>query len=272
MFHAKENQRPSSQIRKSHALAKESASITKRLIVFIYGVLAYFVFLLGFLYLIGFLSNCYVPKSVDEPSTKMSPILAAIIDLTLVCIFGAQHSIMARPRFKKWWTQYIPRAAERSTYVVMTNIALALFFWAWQPIPKAIWKTEPGTMTYYMLTILTFGGFGLVGYVTAIFSHFDFFGLRQVWLFMRGKTYEPLPFSVASLYKYVRHPLYVGWIIAFWAVPGMSIGRALLVSFLTIYMVAATFLFEEPDLIHHFEGQYISYKKNVPAFFPSINL
>jgi methanethiol S-methyltransferase len=177
----------------------------KRLSIFIYGVLSYAVFLATFLYAIGFVGNLWVPKSID--SARTAPFIPALLtDLALLGLFAVQHSVMARPAFKRWWTRIVPESAERSTYTLLSSLALIVLFAFWEPLGGTVWNVSSpvGRALLYGASAC---GWGLVLISTFLINHFDLFGLRQVWLQLRGRPYQPLPFGTPALYKYVRHPL-----------------------------------------------------------------
>jgi protein-S-isoprenylcysteine O-methyltransferase Ste14 len=237
----------------------------KRITIFAYGVIAYVIFFATFLYSVGFIGNFATPTTLD--GTAAGPFWAALaIDLVLLTAFAVQHSVMARPAFKRWWTQFVPEAAERSTYVLFSSLALIAMFVFWQPLGGAIWTvTNPvGQAALYAL----FGfGWALVLVSTFLINHFDLFGLRQVWLNLMGKPYTPLTFGTPWLYKFVRHPLYVGWFFAFWATPTMTAAHLLFAVMTTAYILIAIQL-EERDLEDHHGESYARYKKRVPMLIP----
>ena len=237
----------------------------KRVLVFVYGVASYGVFFATFLYAVGFLGNFVVPKTMDLPS-RMPFFYALGIDLLLLGIFAVQHSVMARPWFKRAWTRVIPEAAERSTYVLISSLALIALFAYWQPLGGTVWNVEnpTGRLVMYQLFGL---GFGLVLIATFLINHFDLFGLRQVWLYLIGKPYTQLTFRTPLFYKYVRHPLYVGWMMAFWFTPTMSGAHLLFAIVTTAYMLTAI-RWEEHDLIAVFGEKYARYRENVPMLVP----
>ena len=230
-----------------------------------FGLISYFLFFGTFLYAFGFVGNLLVPKSID--GAPQVPLAQAILtNACLLLLFALQHSIMARPAFKKWWTKIIPEPAERSTYVLLSSVCLILMVLLWQPMGGFIWRVEePVTKT--ILTVLFVTGWLIVLLSTFMINHFDLFGLRQVWLYFRGKEYEPLRFRVPFFYKYVRHPLYLGWLIAFWATPVMSAAHILFAILTTGYILTAI-KFEEKDLTTHFGNKYTEYKKKVPMILP----
>jgi protein-S-isoprenylcysteine O-methyltransferase Ste14 len=236
----------------------------KRISIFIYGLLSYAVFFATFLYAIGFIGNLWVPKSID--SLRQTPLLTALLtDLALLAIFAVQHSVMARPAFKRWWTRIVPEAAERSTYVLFSSLALIALFMLWQPIGGLVWEvTAPfGRAALYGAFAL---GWALVLVSTFLINHFDLFGLRQVWLQLLGKPYRPLPFKTPALYRYVRHPLYLGWFFAFWATPTMTATHLIFAIATTAYILIAI-QFEERDLLDA-HPEYANYRRRVPMILP----
>jgi protein-S-isoprenylcysteine O-methyltransferase Ste14 len=240
--------------------------IMKRLSIFIYGVICYLVFFATFLYAIGFIGNLWVPKSID--SAPEAPLGAALLtNLALLGLFAVQHSVMARPAFKRWWTRIVPESAERSTYTLLSSLALiALFVW-WRPMGGVIWNVDSQIGRILLHAACAFG-WGLVLISTFLINHFDLFGLRQVWLQLLNKPYQPLPFKTPVLYRYVRHPLYVGWFFAFWATPTMTVAHLVFAIATTAYILIAIQL-EERDLIAA-HPEYSAYRVNVPMLLPSL--
>lgn len=238
----------------------------KRVSVFAYGVFSYAVFFVTFLYAIGFVGNLIVPKSMDSPA-EMPFLYALGIDVMLLGIFAVQHSVMARPWFKKAWTRIVPAAAERSTYVLLSSVALIALFAYWQPLGGVVWSIESpfGRMVMYNLFGL---GFGLVLVASGLINHFDLFGLRQVWLYLIGKPYTQLEFRTPLFYKYLRHPLYLGWLMAFWFTPTMTATHLLFAVITSVYMLAAV-RWEERDLLLVHGEDYRRYRKSVPMLLPS---
>ncbi len=236
-----------------------------RVVSFIYGALAYPVFFVVFLYMIGFVGNIVVPKSID--SGPAAPIGQAIfIDVVLVALFAVQHSIMARPAFKSWWTRVVPKPIERSTFVLLASLILALLFWQWRPIPTTIWDVEQPVLRV-ALTGLIFMGGGVALFSSCLIDHFDLFGVRQVYLYLRNRPYSHPPFVVRSLYRFVRHPLMVGFLIAIWATPTMTAGHLLFAVLLTGYIFIGVSL-EERDLTQYLGAEYIAYRSETPILIP----
>jgi protein-S-isoprenylcysteine O-methyltransferase Ste14 len=239
----------------------------KRLAVFVYGLVSYILFFLTFVYAVGFIGNLYVPRSMDS-AARMSFWPALIIDASLLLLFAVQHSAMARPAFKEVLTRFIPVAAERSTYVLCSSVLLMLLFAWWQPIGGIVWNvTNP--VFRNAINILFGLGFALVFVATLLINHFDLFGLRQVALYLAGKPYTYLEFRTPLFYRYVRHPLYVGWLIAFWATPTMT-GAHLLFAVLTSAYILTAIRWEERDLIVVHGSKYQDYQKRVPKLIPSL--
>ncbi len=230
-----------------------------------YGTFCYLTFLGVFLYSIGFVGNLFVPKTVD--SGVAGPVgTAIVIDLLLLTLFALQHSVMARPTFKRGWTRFVPEPVERATYVLLTCVALGLLFWGWQPIEGVVWSASG--VFGGALTALYFAGWGLVLYATTLIDHFDLFGMQQVVRYWRDRDTAAPHFVTPSLYKYIRHPLYVGWFTVFWATPTMSYGHLLLAVVTTAYILVAVRI-EERDLEDVFGKTYQDYRESTPAFVPT---
>lgn len=240
----------------------------KRRMFFAYGVGGYLAFLLTYAYMCGFTANLIVPKSIDAPEAGGPVVWAAAIDVLLMLAFGLQHSVMARPAFKRVWTKLIPHPIERSTYVLASCVALGLIMWLWQPIGGTVWDVQSSWGRGVLWTLFA-AGWLMVPAVSFMISHFDLFGLRQVWLHLLGRENAALPFRTPMLYAHIRHPLYVGWALAFWATPTMTVGHLLYAVCLTAYMVVAA-LIEERDLIAHFGRQYLDYCRTVPRYVPRL--
>jgi protein-S-isoprenylcysteine O-methyltransferase Ste14 len=235
-----------------------------RLVVFAYGVVAYGVFFVTYLYAAGFVGNLIVPKSLDSAPT--APLgTALLINLGLLGLFAVQHSVMARPWFKRALLRVLPQAAERSTYVLASSLALILLFWQWSPLGGVIWEIENPIGRAVMYGAFGFG-FLLVLYTTFLINHFDLFGLRQVWLYLIGRDYTSLNFATPGPYRVIRHPLYLGWFFAFWAAPTMTATHLLFAVMTTGYILVAIQL-EERDLIAA-HPEYAEYKRHVPMIIP----
>lgn len=240
----------------------------RRWLFFIYGVVCHLLFLAVFAYMAGFVGDVFVPKSID--SVVGGSVTSAIgINVLLLVVFGVQHSVMARPGFKQLWTRVIPEPIERSTYVLASCIVSFLLMWQWRGIDYVVWNAQQPLLRGLLWGLFAIGWL-LVPIVTLLINHFDLFGTRQVWLYLHGRDNESLPFREPWLYKYVRHPLYIGWALAFWATPTMTVGHFLFAGVLSGYMGLAT-LFEERDLITYFGEQYEDYRRRVPRFIPRWN-
>jgi methanethiol S-methyltransferase len=236
----------------------------KRWSIFIYGVVSYAIFFATFLYAVGFVGNLYVPKSMDTaPSMPFG--MALLIDAGLLGLFAIQHSVMARPAFKRWWTRIIPQEAERSTYTLLSSVALIVMFAFWQPLGGVVWQVESTIGQALLYAGFAFGWL-LVLVSTFLINHFDLFGLRQVWLQLRRKPYTQLQFGTPFLYRYVRHPLYVGWFFAFWCTPTMTLTHLVFAIATTAYILIAIQL-EERDLVEA-HPEYERYRKQVPMLVP----
>jgi protein-S-isoprenylcysteine O-methyltransferase Ste14 len=236
-----------------------------RSMILLFGVTGYAVFFTTFLYLIGFVTGLVVPVHVDGGGPASSPTEAVLIDALLVAAFGVQHTVMARPWFKQWLTRFVPHAAERTCFVLVTCAIFALMFTQWRPIPETLWSLS-GIVGDAVLYV-GFAGWGLVLLSTFLIDHFDLFGLRQTWLAFRGRPYTARTFQERSLYRHVRHPLMLGFLIAFWAAPAMTVGRAVFAGCYTLYILVAL-VFEERDLLAQHGAAYADYRARVPKLLP----
>ena len=239
-----------------------------RTLSLLFAILCYAIFFATFLYLIAFVGALPVPKTVDAPPSALAPVGAAVVDVLLIALFGMQHSVMARPAFKRAWTRIVPPAIERSVYVLCASAALLVLFWFWQPIDRTVWMV-PSTMSWLhmILWAMFWIGFGIVLISTFLINHFELFGLQQAWLNMRGHHAEAPELRQPFFYRWVAHPLYAGFFLAFWATPHMSVGHLLLAVALSIYMLIAI-RYEEHDLTELFGEDYRRYRAGVGMLWP----
>jgi methanethiol S-methyltransferase len=236
-----------------------------RFFAFLYGLASYAVFLVTFLYAIGFVSGLVVPKAIDTGTT--APMTEAlIVDLLLMSLFAIQHSVMARKQFKQWWTQIVPQSVERSTYVLFASLALVLLFWQWRPLPAVIWQIDNAQIAM-AITGLSFAGWLIVLSSTFLINHFELFGVQQVANNLAGQPMKPARFRTPLFYRFVRHPIYLGFIVAFWAAPIMTVGHLLFAAITTAYILVGILL-EERDLIDLFGDEYRHYRKRVSMLVP----
>lgn len=238
----------------------------KRWLILLAGLASYVLFLVTFLYLFGFLGGVLVPTQLDGPSSE--PLgRALLIDVLLVLLFGLQHSIMARPGFKAFLTRWIPQPLERSAYVLATNAVLGLLFWQWRPLGLVVWQLDQPLARAATWSVFMAGG-AIVLVTTFLINHFDLFGLRQVWLYFRGRPYTQLPFVTPGPYRLVRHPLYIGWLLTFWAAPTMTVAHLLFALGMTAYILVAI-AYEERDLVQAHTA-YAEYRRRVGMLVPKI--
>jgi methanethiol S-methyltransferase len=239
--------------------------VLKRSMFFAYGAVAYAVFLATFLYAIAFVGGFVVPTRLDaDASSPLVPALA--IDVLLLTVFAVQHSVMARRWFKEKWTQVVPWTIERSTFVLFASLALQLLFWQWRPIGISIWSMDDPFIRAVLWALFA-AGWATVLVVTFLINHFDLFGLRQVWLPLIGKPYTPVGFRTPAPYRYVRHPLYFGFLLAFWMTPTMTLAHLVFAAVTTAYIILAI-QFEERDLISEHGPLYEEYRRRVPMLLP----
>jgi methanethiol S-methyltransferase len=236
----------------------------KRSLIFLYGVLCYVVSLATFAYTFAFLGDLWIPKPIDAPRTA-SIAGALLTDLALLVLFAVQHSVMARPAFKRLWTRLVPESAERSTYMLFSCLALGAAIAYWQPIGGLLWDVNAPLARGLLLGVYVLG-WGILLCATFLINHFDLFGLRQVWLQLVGRSYSPLSFGHPLFYRYVRHPIYVGWLLTFWAAPSMTVAHLLFALTLSGYILVAI-RFEERDLVAA-HPEYEDYRRRVPMLLP----
>ena len=236
----------------------------RRIVAFLYGVVCYVAFFVTFLYAIGFIGNFAVPKSIDSgPHRPFTYALA--VNVALLGQFAVQHSLMARQWFKRAWTRLVPASVERSTYVLFSSLALLLLFWKWEPMGRVVWNLESVTGQLLLYALYAMGWLTVL-VATFVINHFDLFGLRQVWLHLRGIPYTPLRFRTPGPYRIVRHPLYVGWLLVFWSAPLMTVAHLVFAIATTAYILLAI-QFEERDLIRS-HAEYAEYRRRVPMLVP----
>jgi len=236
-----------------------------KFIAFLYGLVAYFTFFATILYAIGFVSGLVVPKTIDT-GPDSSATEALVVNLLLMSLFAVQHSLMARKQFKQWWTQYVPKPVERSTYVLLASLTLVLLFWQWRPMPEIVWRIDEPDIAV-TITTLSLVGWVIVFTSTFLINHFELFGLHQVANNLTGREMPAPRFRTPLYYKFVRHPIYLGFIIAFWAAPTMTVGHLLFAAVTTAYIFVGILL-EERDLIEMFGDDYRHYKKRVSMLLP----
>lgn len=245
-----------------------------RLLILLYAIVSYVIFTVSFLYALGFVGNCVVPKSIDMSIDKSIDVgsptdlsVAVVVNLLLMSLFAIQHSVMARPAFKRWSAKFLPAACQRSTYVLLSSLILLLLFWQWRPIPTPVWQTS-GIAAWLLIGVHWLGW--LIAFAsTHMIDHFDLFGLRQAFVAFRGSEIPGQSFRTPLLYKIVRHPIMLGFLLAFWATPEMTAGHLLFALANTAYILIAL-QFEERDLIAEFGMTYQQYRHRVPMLVPRL--
>ena len=238
----------------------------KKYIIFIYGIVAYCIFLIAFLYAIGFVGNLFVPKTIDS-GVKPTLLKAILTNIILLSVFALQHSIMARPKFKEWFTSIFSHAMERSTYILLSSLALLLVYWQWQPITILVWEIE-NTILSNILTGIFFLGWLIVLLSTFMINHFELFGLAQIYDNLKNRKTSNPKFQTNYFYTLVRHPIMLGFLIAFWATPVMTLGHLLFSVVTTLYILIAVKYLEEKDLRKYIGEDYETYQKEVPMIIP----
>jgi protein-S-isoprenylcysteine O-methyltransferase Ste14 len=236
-----------------------------RLFALLYGLASYLIFFITILYAIGFVDGMIVPKDINS-GTQVPWLEAVLVNLALMSLFAIQHSVMARRSFKQWWTQYVPASVERSTYVLFASLSLLLLFWQWRPMPAVVWQIDNPQLSMAMTGLSLFGWI-IVFTSTFLINHFELFGVQQVVQNLSNSEPSAPVFRTPLYYKFVRHPIYLGFIIAFWATPLMTVGHLLFAAVTTAYIFVGIFL-EERDLVELFGDDYRRYRDRVSMLIP----
>lgn len=252
----------------NHDTTLPAHSPAARAAILVFAVGAYAGFLSAFLYLVGFVHGVVVPTSLDVGPPPDDPWLAIVVDVGLILLFGVQHDVMARPAFKRWWTQIVPAPAERSVFVMATVVVLALMFTLWRPLPGVVWEFD-APVVVVALHVLAAAGWALVLVSTFLIDHFALFGLRQAWCFARDRASPAPTFVLRGVYRAIRHPLMTGFLVAFWSTPRMSAGHLLFAATFTAWVVFALRL-EERDLVAEHGAAYLAYRRGVPGLIPRL--
>lgn len=250
------------------AVHAPAAGLPARIAAFAYGAGVYVLFLAAFLWFIAFTGGLFVPVTVDAGGLMAVGAPALAVNIALIALFGVQHSVMARAGFKRWWTTLVPQPVERSTYVLFSTIVLVAVMALWQPMTAQVWLVEAPAAVWALWALFALG-WGVLLLSTFLTDHFDLFGLRQVWLHLTGKAYTPVDFKARGLYRHMRHPLYSGFLLAFWATPDMTLGHLVLAAGFSAYIVIGTLL-EERDLIAAFGEGYLGYARAMPRYLPRL--
>lgn len=237
-----------------------------KIIIFIYGIVSYIIFLVAFLYAIGFVGDFIVPKTINS-GVETSFFKSLVINIALLTVFALQHSIMARPAFKSWWTKFVHPAIERSTYVLFSSLALILIYWQWRPMTEVVWEVQNPIATGIIYGVFAMGWLTVL-LSTFMINHFDLFGLKQVYEYLQSLNPKPIPFKMSFLYGVIRHPIMLGYIIAFWAIPVMTVGHLIFSLTTTLYILVAINFLEERDLRKVHGEKYEAYQKKVPMLIP----
>jgi protein-S-isoprenylcysteine O-methyltransferase Ste14 len=245
---------------------RPAASLFARGVVLLYGIVAYGFFFATFLYLIGFVGNWVVPKSIDSGAPPDATGAAVAVNVLLLAAFAVQHTIMARPRFKSWWTRWVPWCVERSTFVLLSSAILAVMAWQWRPLPAVVWHVENGVLAALLIGV-SLAGWGIVLISTCLIDHFELFGLQQTYRYATGQRAESPVFNERLFYRWVRHPLMLGFVIAFWSTPLMTQGHLLFAVVTTAYIVVAVRI-EERTLVHLHGDRYRDYQRRVSMLLP----